>query len=100
MEDTERPNILGISIDHFIKEQITYEKKRWGEILTRGIEVILFLTKQNCAFRVHFESLHFDGNHGNFLELMKRIARYDPRIIQKWLRIIRIPFTICLINSK
>ena len=100
MEDTERPNILGISIDHFIKEQITYEKKRWGEILTRGIEVILFLTKQNCAFRVHFESLHFDGNHGNFLELMKQIARYDPRIIQKWLRIIRTPFTICLVNSK
>lgn len=70
------------------------------EVSTRGIEVMLFLTKQNRAFRGHFESFHFDGNHDNFLELMELIARYNPRIIQKWLRIVCTSFTICLINSK
>ena len=48
------------------------------EVSTRGIEVMLFLTKQNRAFRGHFESFHFDGNHNNFLELMELIARYNP----------------------
>ena len=40
--------------------------------------MILFLAKQEHAFRGHFESLHVDGTHGNFLELMKLIVRYDP----------------------
>lgn len=34
---TERCNILGISIDDFIEEQITYEKKRWGEKFQQGV---------------------------------------------------------------
>ena len=66
-KQTERRNTLVVSIDDCIEEQIRDE-----------IDVILFLAKQDHAFRGHFESLHLDGNHGNFLELMKLIARYDP----------------------
>ena len=36
------------------------------------------MAKQDHAFREHFELFHLDGNHGNFLEFMKLIARYDP----------------------
>ena len=39
---------------------------------------MLFWAKQDRAFREHFESLHLDGNHSNFLELMKLFPRYDP----------------------
>ena len=39
---------------------------------------MLFLAKQDHAFIGHFESLHLDGNHANFLELMKLIARSNP----------------------
>ena len=37
----------------------------------------MFLATEDLAFSGHFESHHLDGNHGNFLELMKLIAWSD-----------------------
>jgi uncharacterized protein (UPF0305 family) len=45
-------------------------------------DAILFLAKQNLAFRGHREQLDRDTNSGNFIELMKLIARYDPVVRQ------------------
>ena len=77
-KETERRNTLGVSIYDCVEEQTRDEEKRWREVLTRVIYVMLFLAKQDHAFIGHFESLHLDGNHGNFLELMKLIARSNP----------------------
>ena len=99
--ETKIRNTLGVSIDNCIEKQTRDEKKRW-KVLTRTTEVIPFLAKQDHALREHFESLHVDSNHGNFLELMKLIARYDPisRITLKWAEIIRTLFTTFLIKLK
>ena len=49
-------------------------ERRKKEVLTK-----LLLRKQDYdASRGYFETLHLDANHGNFLELMKLIARCDP----------------------
>jgi len=48
-------------------------------ILRRVIDTIIFLGKQELAFRGHRESLASDpfANKGNFLETLKYLADYD-----------------------
>ena len=50
LKETERRNTLEVSTDDCIEEQTRDEKKRWREVLTRAIDVILFLAKQDHAF--------------------------------------------------
>ena len=61
------------TIDKIEQDEIKSETKKWREILTRLLDIIRFLAKQNLAFRGHREELrscHNDeiNNKGNFLE--------------------------------
>ena len=59
-------------------EKLAIQKNR--EILKRLIDVTLFLAKQNLSFRGHREHScggTVKGNEGNFLELVKLMAKYD-----------------------
>jgi len=54
------------------------EISRWTEVLERLLDAVLFLAKQNLAFQGHRKALDGAANAGNFLELVKLIAKYDP----------------------
>ena len=72
------------TIDKLQKQNIDKELKKWKKIiLTRILDIIRFLVKQNLAFRGHRESVHQENidlmeNRGNFLELVDLLAKYDP----------------------
>lgn len=73
----------GATIDKLQQQNIDKEIKKWKEILTRILDIIRFLAKQNLAFRGHRESVHQENidsmeNRGNFLELVDLLAKYDP----------------------
>lgn len=59
------------TIDKELQKQIEVEKQRWRDILTRILDALLFLAKQNLGIRAHREG-------GNFIELLKLISKYDP----------------------
>ncbi|XP_066924588.1 zinc finger MYM-type protein 1-like [Clytia hemisphaerica] len=74
------------SLNDILKRQDEeQEKKRLIQveanrrILKRVVETIMFLGKQELAFRGHRESLASDSsvNKGNFLETLKYLAEYD-----------------------
>lgn len=48
----------GATIDKPQQQNIDKEIKKWKEILTRILDIIRFLAKQNLAFRGHRESVH------------------------------------------
>lgn len=74
----------GATFDKLQQQNIDKEIKKWKEILTRILDIIRLLAKQNLAFRGHRESVHQEddinsmGNRGNFLELVDLLAKYDP----------------------
>lgn len=73
----------GATIDKLQQQNIDKEIKKWKEILTRILDIIRFLAKQNLAFRGHRESVHQENidlleNRGNFLEVVDLLAKYDP----------------------
>nr|CAI5845018.1 unnamed protein product [Callosobruchus analis] len=45
--------------------------------------ITLFLTQQNLAFRGHREDPSSE-NRGNFIELVKMMAKYDPVLSEHW----------------
>ena len=57
-------------------EALETEKKKWRNILHRIVDIIIFLAKQNLAFRGHREDLN-SLNRGNFLELVELLTKYD-----------------------
>lgn len=48
---------LNKTINNVYQQSIAKEKRKWREILYRILDIILFLAKQNLAFRGHRESL-------------------------------------------
>ena len=68
----------GQTLDKSLQMELDAERKKWVNILYRIVDVILYLVKQNLSLRGHRESLDEDGNHGNFLELIKLLSKYDP----------------------
>ncbi|XP_011170408.3 zinc finger MYM-type protein 1-like [Solenopsis invicta] len=79
-KETERRLIKGKILDAELEAQIASEKQRWRDVLDRLLACIKYFATQNLPLRGHSESLsHDDGkNLGNFLSLLKLIARYDP----------------------
>ena len=72
----------GVTIDKQ-QQNIDKEIKKWKKILTRILDIIRFLAKQNLAFRGHRESVHQENidlmeNRGHFLELVDLLAKYGP----------------------
>lgn len=72
-------------IDAELQTQIETEKQKWCNVLQRILHCIKFLSTQNLALRGHNELLTTcDGtkssNAGNFLGLIKLLAKFDPVI--------------------
>ena len=67
----------GQTLDKSLQMELDAERKKWVNIIYRIVDVILYLVKQNLSLRGHRESLDEDGNHGNFLELIKLLSKYD-----------------------
>ncbi|XP_077263727.1 zinc finger MYM-type protein 1-like [Temnothorax americanus] len=67
-------------IDAELRLQIEREKQKWRDILTRILHCIKFLATQNLALRGHRKSFQLDddSNVGNFLDLLKLLAIFDP----------------------
>ena len=68
---------LGMTIDARETKLIDQNKKKWRDILTRLLDIIVVLVKQNLAFRGHKED-ETSLNRGNFLELVDLLSKYDP----------------------
>ncbi|XP_043288811.1 52 kDa repressor of the inhibitor of the protein kinase-like [Venturia canescens] len=77
---------LNKTIDQENQNIINQEAKKWREILHRLLDITLFLAQQNLAFRGHREDV-LSKNRGNFLELVKLMAKYDPVLKEHWLKL-------------
>lgn len=53
------------------------ERQIWKQVLTRLLDVMKFLMKQNLPFRGHRENV-YSSNKGNFIELVELMSKYDP----------------------
>jgi len=73
------------SVDALLQSQILSEQQKWRDVLDRILSTITFLAEQNLAFRGHRETLSPDdwsSNPGNFLAVLKLLAKYDLVIRQ------------------
>ncbi|KAL4718380.1 hypothetical protein ACJJTC_009057 [Scirpophaga incertulas] len=64
------------TIDDAALQLMNTEKQKWKNLLSRLLDITLFLAKQNLAFRGHDETKG-SSNKGNFLELVKLLSKYD-----------------------
>lgn len=64
------------NIDNHLLKQLENEKNYWTKILTRVIDIIIYLVEGNLAFRGDNEILG-DQSSGNFLRLVKLLSKYD-----------------------
>ncbi|KAK5642822.1 hypothetical protein RI129_008989 [Pyrocoelia pectoralis] len=71
------------TIDKVNADTINGEAKKWRNILHRLLDITLFLAQQNLAFRGHREDPSSE-NRGNFIELVKMMAKYDPVLSEHW----------------
>ncbi|TVT99813.1 hypothetical protein EJB05_54814, partial [Eragrostis curvula] len=71
-------NQLG-HIDNMVEQRTTLEVKRNRLQLKVTIDTIRWLAFQACAFRGHDESEN-SKNQGNFLEMVKLLAKYDDEV--------------------
>ncbi|XP_047027728.1 52 kDa repressor of the inhibitor of the protein kinase-like [Helicoverpa zea] len=71
------------TIDKVNEDTINREAKKWRNILHRLLDITLFLAQQNLAFRGHREDPSSE-NRGNFIELVKVMAKYDPVLSEHW----------------
>ena len=89
---------LGATIDKKEQEVVENQVKKWKEILSRLLDIIRFLAKQNLPLRGHREGRNFESketgtepevteNRGIFLELVDLLTKYDPVLREHLLRI-------------
>ena len=69
-------------IDDEEERLVMVECQRWRNVLDRILNCIKYLAEQNLALRGHEEGVNFscEKNSGNFLELLKLLAKYDSVI--------------------
>ena len=69
-------------IDDDEERLVMVECQRWRNVLDRILNCIKYLAEQNLALRGHEEGVNFscEKNSGNFLELLKLLAKYDSVI--------------------
>lgn len=67
-----------LSIDCQIKKQDDSEAEYWTAVLTRIIDVCITLGGQNLSFRGHREDDANFKNSGNFIAIIRLLAKYDP----------------------
>lgn len=76
---------IGTLISKNLSSQRSTEINNRRLVIKRIIDIILFIGRQGLAYRGKEEAaytLNTQGNHGNFLELVKLLAEYDV-ILQK-----------------
>ncbi|XP_074355637.1 uncharacterized protein LOC141695277 [Apium graveolens] len=66
-------------LEKIVEKQSAEEIKRNRMRLKTSIDAIKWLTFQACAFRGHDESCN-SKNQGNFLEMLKLLASYNPQV--------------------
>ncbi|KAK1390859.1 Repressor of the inhibitor of the protein kinase-like protein [Heracleum sosnowskyi] len=66
-------------LEKIVEKQSAEEIKRNRMRLKTSIHAIKWLTFQACAFRGHDESYN-SKNQGNFLEMLKLLASYNPQV--------------------
>jgi hypothetical protein len=64
-------------IDNHLKNQIAKAATKWKQTLERITATVQTLAQQNLPLRGHRESLVSDTNQGNFLALLKYLAKFD-----------------------
>jgi hypothetical protein len=60
----------------FFEEKILSEMENWKKLLTRFLDVILFLAERGLALRGQ-SSMIGDPHNGNFLGMLELLAKYD-----------------------
>ena len=66
----------GKILDSKLQQRTMKKRKIWTQVLTRLLDVVTFLTKQNLPFRAPREDVH-SSNKGNFMELVELMNKYD-----------------------
>ena len=64
-------------VDMFTDERILSEAQKWKKILTRIIDVVVFLGERGLPFRGSSQRIG-DIHNGNFLGLIELLSHYDP----------------------
>ncbi|XP_065654552.1 uncharacterized protein LOC136081182 [Hydra vulgaris] len=77
-KELERGFQSGGLIDDQLQIQVARAAQKRKQVLERVTAAIQMLTQQNLALRVHNEFLQSDEKSGNFLALMKFLAKFDP----------------------
>lgn len=67
----------GKTIDQQELTLLEEERKRWRNVLTRLISIILSLASRNLAFRGSSQRL-YEPDNGNFLKEVELLAKFDP----------------------
>jgi hypothetical protein len=68
----------GLIDDHLQQQQITKATKKWREIPERITATVQTPAQQNLPLRGHRELVVSDPNPGNFLALLKYLAKFNP----------------------
>lgn len=76
----------GTSINQELINQINTETQRSEEVLRRIVEITLYLTEHNIAFRGSSSTLFTKGN-GNFLGLVQLLGKFDAVLMEHLRRI-------------
>ena len=66
-------------VDMLTNERVLSEGQKWKKILTRIIDVVVFLGERGLPFRGSLQRIG-DIHNGNFLGLIELLSHYDPLI--------------------
>lgn len=75
-----------ITTDKHLQELIRKEKEHWNNILVRIIYVVIYLSRQNLAFRETNNKINVQNNR-NFFSLVEMIVEWDPTMQRRLDRI-------------
>ena len=76
------------TIDHLEQSLIAREAEHWNNVVHRLLNIILYMTKNNMAFRGSSDKL-FTPNNGKYLGLIELFAKFDPVMTEHVNRILR-----------
>lgn len=65
------------TVDRHLQEEINREKRHWRDVLLRLLSLVEAFAKYNISFRGDNAKID-NENNGNFLGMIKAIAKFDP----------------------